>query len=87
MSSPDPEAAVPDRSSPAAPWRWRLLDAAGAEVEVAGVGAGRSPAFLAQGEAETWLGEVWRELLEGGTESVVLLEGDREVYGPMGLRP
>ena len=87
MSSLDPDTSVPDRPSPAAPWRWRLLDAAGAEVEVTGVGGGGSPAFLAQGEAETWLGEVWRELLDGGAESVVLLEGDREVYGPMSLRP
>ena len=87
MTSLDPETPVPDRSSPAASWRWRLLDAAGAEVEVTGVGGGSGPTFPAQGEAETWLGEVWRELLDGGAESVVLLEGDREVYGPMSLRP
>jgi hypothetical protein len=86
MSSLDPDAPGPERSSGAA-WRWRLLDVSGAEVEVTGVGDGSSPRFLSQSEAETWVGEVWRELLDGGAESVVLLEGDREVYGPMSLRP
>ena len=86
MSTPDPDGPATERSSTAAPWRWRLLDAGGAEVEPPGVGGG-SPAFPSQSEAETWLGEVWRQLLDGGAESVVLLEVDREVYGPMGLRP
>ena len=86
MSSLDPEGPGLERSA-GAPWLWRLLDASGEEVEVTGVGDGSSPRFLSQSEAETWVGEVWRELLEGGTEAVVLLEGDREVYGPMSLRP
>ena len=38
-----------------------------------------------QGDAETWLGETWRELLDAGVDAVVLLEDDREVYGPMSL--
>jgi hypothetical protein len=33
------------------------------------------------------VGECWRELLDDGVESVVLVEGDREVYGPMSLAP
>ena len=40
-----------------------------------------------QGDAETWLGENWRELLSAGVHQVTLLDGDREVYGPMGLHP
>jgi hypothetical protein len=38
-----------------------------------------------QGDAETWLGETWQQLADAGVESVVLLEDDREVYGPMSL--
>jgi hypothetical protein len=38
-----------------------------------------------QGDAETWLGETWRELLDAGVDAVVLLEDGREVYGPMSL--
>ena len=87
MTSLDPDGVASERLTGASPWRWRLLDAGGSEVEVTGVPGGDSPRFPSQSEAETWLGEVWRELLEGGAESVVLLEGDREVYGPMSLRP
>jgi hypothetical protein len=29
---------------------------------------------------------VWRELADEGVDAVVLLEHDREVYGPMSLR-
>jgi len=43
------------------------------------------PSFPSQADAETWVGETWRELLEGGVHQVVLLDGDNEVYGPMGL--
>ena len=50
-------------------------------------GDGRSQPFPSQSDAETWIGENWRGLLEAGVESVVLTEEDREVYGPMGLRP
>ena len=38
-----------------------------------------------QGDAETWLGEIWRELLDAGVDAVVLLDDGREVYGPMSL--
>jgi hypothetical protein len=64
-------------------WRWRYEDAAAEPVAVPGLGPYDHPA---QGEAETWLGEHWRDLLAAGVEQVVLLEDDREVYGPMSLR-
>lgn len=38
-----------------------------------------------QGDAESWLGENWRDLLERGIATVTLLDGDERVYGPMGL--
>lgn len=64
-------------------WTWRYEDGSGAAVTPEGVAA--APGFPSQSDAETWLGETWRELLAGGVAQVVLLDGDREVYGPMGL--
>lgn len=63
-------------------WRWRLEDAAGREVSPAGV---TSPEFPSQSDAESWVGEIWRDLLDGGVDAVTLFEGDRQVYGPMSL--
>ena len=80
--SMEPTGFLGDRTPASAVWHWRLLDADGAETEV----EGQAPRFTSQGDAETWIGESWRELAEGGVESVVLLEADREVYGPMSLR-
>jgi hypothetical protein len=64
-------------------WNWKYTDASGAEV-VSPLG---DQGFPTQADAETWVGETWQELLDGGVEAVTLCEGDREVYGPMGLRP
>jgi hypothetical protein len=47
---------------------------------------GTAESFPTQGDAETWVGEAWRDLLEQGVEQVSLLEDGREVYGPMSLR-
>jgi hypothetical protein len=41
--------------------------------------------FPTQGEAESWLGEVYPDLLAQGVRSVSLHEADRVVYGPMSL--
>jgi hypothetical protein len=43
--------------------------------------------FPTQADAESWIGEAWRELLDQGVDQVTLLEGDRTVYGPMSLHP
>ncbi|RNL81764.1 hypothetical protein [Halostreptopolyspora alba] len=40
--------------------------------------------FPSRGDAESWLGESWRELVEAGADRVTLLEDDRVVY-TMGL--
>ncbi len=72
-------------SPPAAPapaWSWRLEDSAGTPMSVEGL---EMPDFPSQSDAESWVGEVWRELLDAGVDAVTLLEGDREVYGPMSL--
>jgi hypothetical protein len=64
-------------------WSWRYVGADGTEIAT----ATSSPRFPAQADAETWIGEVWHDLFDEGVEGVTLLEGDREVYGPMSLRP
>ena len=71
--------------APKSTWRWRFEDSGGTEVDpregvASGVGG-----FPSQSDAESWIGEVWRELVEGGVDQVTLFEADREVYGPMSL--
>jgi hypothetical protein len=48
---------------------------------------GTSAEFPSQADAEAWLGESWRELLDTGVTAVTLREDDRDVYGPMSLEP
>ncbi len=43
--------------------------------------------FGSQGDAESWLGENWRDLLASGIDQVSLLEEGRKEYGPMSLHP
>ena len=64
-------------------WTWRYQNADGLVINPEDAPAAEmSPT---QGDAETWLGETWRELLDAGIDAVVLLEDGREVYGPMSL--
>lgn len=42
--------------------------------------------FPSQSEAESWLGEQWRELAEAGVDAVTLEHEGTVVYGPMSLR-
>ena len=62
-------------------WTWRFETAEGAPADPGEV----TGDFSAQGDAESWLGEIWRELVDKGVGQVYLLEDDREVYGPMSL--
>lgn len=66
-------------------WTWQYRSAAGTPTP----DAATQPAdgFPTQADAETWVGEVWRDLLEGGIDEVSLLEDGRLVYGPMSLHP
>jgi hypothetical protein len=43
--------------------------------------------FPTQTDAEEYIGQTWEALLAGGVEAVTLYESDREVYGPMSLKP
>ncbi len=63
----------------AGPWHWR------ADTDPGDGSLDRG--FPSQGEAETWLGEFYPDLRERGVRSVSLHDGDRRVYGPMGLDP
>lgn len=78
MNLPEPPSTFRAPTQAERPWSWKRLSASGEEVS----GEER---FASQGDAETWIGESWRELLDAGVTHVVLLEHDREVYGPMSL--
>lgn len=72
--------------SPKASWRWRFEDSSGGEVSPQdGSTAAEAPGFPSQSDAESWLGEMWRDLLDDGVDQVSLFEADRQVYGPMSL--
>jgi hypothetical protein len=63
-------------------WTWRFEDGEGRDLAEP-----QSPPFPSQSDAESWLGEEWRTLLDAGVEGVHLFEEDHKVYGPMSLRP
>jgi hypothetical protein len=62
-------------------WTWRFEKADGTETEP----AVPPEDFPTQGDAESWIGEVWKELLEGGTDQVTLMDDGSKIYGPMSL--
>jgi hypothetical protein len=69
-------------------WTWQLETREGApSVDALEVGAQPADGFPSQAEAETWVGEVWRDLLAEGVDAVTLFEDGRRVYGPMSLHP
>ncbi len=67
-------------------WTWIFTDLEGGPVADLPPAAVLEP-FPTQADAESWLGESWRDLLDGGVDAVVLWEDDRRVYGPMSLHP
>jgi hypothetical protein len=64
------------------PWSWRYEKADGTPVESPGFG---DETWTTQADAESWVGENWRSLLEAGVDQVSLLEDGRVEYGPMSL--
>lgn len=64
-------------------WTWRYESADGSPVQPEGLAPPQQ--FPSQADAESFVGEQWRELLAAGVHQVTLLEGERTVYGPMGL--
>lgn len=64
-------------------WSWVFVGADGSKLVPGGVAEDQT--FPSQSDAETWLGEEWRELAASGVSGAILREADREVYGPMPL--
>jgi hypothetical protein len=65
-------------------WTWQFEKEDGTILATRGL---PKETFSSQGDAESWLGEQWRSLLEAGVEQVTLLDDGRAEYGPMSLRP
>ncbi len=63
-------------------WTWQFEKADGTQ---AGSRSLPKETFGSQGDAETWLGEQWRSLLDSGVDQVSLMEDGRLEYGPMSL--
>ncbi|OIV37543.1 hypothetical protein BIV57_10490 [Mangrovactinospora gilvigrisea] len=63
-------------------WTWRFEKADGTEAEP----PLEPEEFSTQGDAESWIGETWRELADGGVDQVSLLEDTKKIYGPMALQ-
>lgn len=57
-------------------WTWRYFGSDGDELEQ----DLPSESFTSRGDAESWLGENWHELADGGVGRVALMEEDRKVY-------
>ncbi|HYO20604.1 MAG TPA: hypothetical protein VES02_18270, partial [Dermatophilaceae bacterium] len=64
-------------------WTWTFLDADGTVMTGEALVA---TGFPSQSDAESWLGEQWRELADAGVEAVTLLHETEVIYGPMSLR-
>ena len=62
------------------PWSWRYEGGDGQPV------GGPGETFSSQADAESWIGQVWRELASSGVTQVVLVEDDRVDY-TMSLQP
>jgi hypothetical protein len=61
-------------------WTWRLES-----VDGTGLSEPASPAHGSQSDAESWLGEHWRELADAGVAQATLFDAGTVVYGPMSL--
>jgi hypothetical protein len=55
-------------------WTWRYEDVEGRSVD------GPAESFSSQADAESWVGQTWRELAESGVVTVTLMEDDRTEY-------
>lgn len=62
------------------PWSWRYEGTDGEPV------GGPADTFGSQADAESWIGQTWRELTAAGVTSVALMEDDRLEY-QMSLLP
>lgn len=65
-------------------WTWQMETSDGVVVHPDSVDV---PEFPNRGDAESWVGEVFGELVQAGVDQVRLFEDEAEVYGPMSLHP
>ncbi len=79
---PDQPSTFDAPDEPERAWWWRLETSSGESVSVADYSDQR---FATQGDAESWVGEIWADLAEHGVVAVTLFEHERQVYGPMSL--
>jgi hypothetical protein len=56
------------------PWSWRYEGTDGRPL------AGPAETFGSQADAESWIGQTWRDLAARGVSSVSLIEDDRVEY-------
>lgn len=56
-------------------WAWRYEGANGQQQA-----AGSSDSFPSQSDAESWLGQSWRDLVAEGVVTAVLVEDERVEY-------
>ena len=66
-------------------WTWAFSDSNGAAAPLPESVPAPAP-FASQSDAETWIGENWRELLNNGVSSVTLQRDGKIAYS-MGLDP
>jgi hypothetical protein len=66
------------------PWSWRYEKSDGSPIDGPGLS---NETWTTQADAESWVGENWRVLVEAGVDQVSLVEDSRVVYGPMSLHP
>ncbi|MET9963804.1 hypothetical protein ABZ128_32820 [Streptomyces sp. NPDC006326] len=63
-------------------WTWRFEKADGSAADP----AVEPEEFTTQGDAESWIGEYWKDLLEGGAEKVKLSDDNGVELYTMSLR-
>ena len=61
-------------------WTWRAEGTDSAPLSVPAM-----PSHPTQSDAETWLGESWRDLAAAGVAQVSLYSDGELIYGPMPL--
>ncbi|MFB9370554.1 hypothetical protein ACWCYY_19995 [Kitasatospora sp. NPDC001664] len=57
-------------------WTWRYEKADGTAVTL----PGEQEEFTSQGDAESWVGEAYKDLLDQGVDKVALLDDGAVVY-------
>jgi hypothetical protein len=62
-------------------WTWRFEKYDGTEVQPAVT----PEEFSTQADAESWIGEMWNDLVDSEADQVSLFEDASKVYGPMSL--